>query len=1053
MAETLGMKVAQGIMHMVLSRISEEIKLAWGFKKDLEKLKHELTRLEGLLQGADESSDNVLMNKWLKKVNNVVYEADDLLDDYAYEAVRRRLALRFRTGMRKKIRFFISSSNPAVFRIKMSHRLSDLMTSVDEIYTDAKDLGIKLIKVASGYSYDNPAPAKSHESEERQLRNRRQWVDEQGLTGRDTDIAEITYLVRNPNNMIRDLTVIGIVGLAGLGKTSLSKRISKADEVKEYFNSQIIWLVVSHDFNLTDILNKMAENLFGSASNMSDNLSVVEKIKERLKGKMYLLVLDDVWNSTLDWEPLRCALQEVGGSKGTCILTTSRTRNAVAKMESYCYAEDDRMSIQEPFIYQLQGLGEEESWSLFEKRVGHEHLATKEKQLIGKRMMLRCGGVPLAIRALGDMLRNQSLLKWKDIERSEIWEKEDKYGILPSLELSYLYLPDVYLKRCFSYCAIFKEDEEISKDNLIQLWMAQGFLLPYGEMEATGDRYFDILLDSSLLQDEEQDLLGNVKTCKIHDLVLSLARAVSGGECLNLVEKSNVDETSEARHLSTLRDTSELDLRPEFCNKLRTWYSSVIGLTFNIKSYEPFLVHCRQLRSLCLQRLALNDLPESVSSLKHLRYLDISENEFRSLPIVITKLYHLQTLRIENNRGRNGSPFLWEGVTALVNLRHIFCGVGSNGMIIQKGLGEMTALRTLPPIYVQNNWGGSVSELGSLNNLSGLLKIIRVDLMKVEEAENLHLESKPNVESLVLIWKELGVIKNFGFILEEFGDIENFSQNEGQNEILEAMKPREKLSELEINSYGGTRCPRWLLTSIAGSLHNNIVSLKLFYCPYAKGDLHLEDFTSLRFLALIYCNKLTISFPSHGFECCKFLEELEIRYCYAVEYLPDMSPLTKLHKLVLLNCPKITDKVVDWRDLPNLRVVHTGVSMPTDMDAYMPHVYLSVCDSLQKLFLNGREMVGLPIQVQIFTLLRVLEISFFYKLERLPDWLEHLTVLRWLTLRSLLLLKRLASKRAMQCLSNLKFLDIINCPLLKEQLSKKGAEWLKIAHVPYIECD
>ncbi|KAH9623350.1 hypothetical protein KSS87_000322 [Heliosperma pusillum] len=219
MAETLGMKVAQGaaheIMQMVLSRISEEIKLAWGFKKDLEKLKHELTRLEGLLQGADELGSNVLMNKWLKKVNNVAYEADDLLDEYAYEAVRRIIALRFRNSMRKKIRFFISSSNPAVFRIKMSHRLSDLMSSVDEIYTDAKDLGIKLIRVASGYSYDNPAPGKSHESEETRLRNRRQWVDEQGLTGRDADIAEIIGLVCDPNNMIRDLTVIGIVGLAG----------------------------------------------------------------------------------------------------------------------------------------------------------------------------------------------------------------------------------------------------------------------------------------------------------------------------------------------------------------------------------------------------------------------------------------------------------------------------------------------------------------------------------------------------------------------------------------------------------------------------------------------------------------------------------------------------------------------------------------------------------------------------------------------------------------------------------------------------------------------
>ncbi|XP_074277668.1 putative disease resistance protein RGA4 isoform X2 [Silene latifolia] len=974
-----------------------------------------------------------MMNQWLKKVKNVAYEADNLLDEYSYEVLKRRIEQRFRTGLRAKIILFFSSSNPAVFRMKISHRVSDLMNSVDEIYKEANDLGIKPIQVASGYTYCNSGSDRSHESEERRLRNRRQWVDEEGLIGRDTDISAITKLVCDLSNMERALTIIGIVGFAGLGKTALSKRISKTEQVTEYFNCQIIWLVVSHKFDLVDILNKLVENLYGSASTMSDSSALVNKVRERLKGKRYLLILDDVWNTT-DWEPLRCALKEVGGTNGTCILTTSRNKNVVAKMETYCYGEDDRMTIQEPFIYELQGLEKKESWSLFEKRVGHGHLESKEKQLIGRRMMLCCKGVPLAIRALGDMLRNQSLKKWKEIEISELWEKEDRYGIMPSLELSYHYLPDMYLKRCFSYCAIFKEDEEISKDNLIQLWMAQGFLLPYSEMEAIGDQYFDILLDSSLFQDAKLDIIGNVKSFKIHDLVLSLARNVSGGECLNLVEtnddhilevKQNT-ELSDVTHLSTMRNTSENNFNPEFLNKLRTCYYAVRGFELGRTFSECILVHCQQLRSLCLQRLALEDLPESFGSLKHLRYLDISGNKFKKLPIRVTKLYQLQTLRIENNYG--GFPVLSEEVTTLVSLRHIICSAGWTGIGVPKGLGKLTALRSLPPIYMEKKWGGSVTELEFLNSLRGRLEINRVDFMKVEEARSLHLESKLNIEQLVLNWQNYGI------------SVTNLVESKSQNKIIKVMKPHENLAEVEINYYCGTKFPQWLTTPVAGSLRN-IVSLKLSFCTYAEGNLNLENLTSLRFLTLICCSKLTISFTYRGFEYCKFLEELKITFCDAVSYLPDMSPLNHLRKLEILYCPIMTQDVFDWTNLFNLREVSTDTPMPTN------RIESPVYKSLQRLVINGRRMETLPEQIWRFRVLKHLEISFFNKLKTLPDCLDKLTLLCTLTLKSLPLLNCLPSESAMEGLSNLEFIDIVRCPVLVEQLNKRGAEWLKIAHV------
>ncbi|XP_074277612.1 putative disease resistance protein RGA1 isoform X2 [Silene latifolia] len=219
MAGTLGMKVThgvdQGIIQMVLYRISEEMKCTWGFKEDIERVRGQLIRLEEQLQGVAEIGDNVLINQWLKKVKNVAYEADNLLDEYAYEAFNRRLLQKYQTELTLKIRFYFSSSNPAVFRIKMALRDGNLMNSVDEICKDAIDLGIKPIRVASGYTYDNPGSDKSHELKESRLQNREQWVTD-GLIKNIFQIDHITKLLCDPSNTKRDLTIIGIVGLSGI---------------------------------------------------------------------------------------------------------------------------------------------------------------------------------------------------------------------------------------------------------------------------------------------------------------------------------------------------------------------------------------------------------------------------------------------------------------------------------------------------------------------------------------------------------------------------------------------------------------------------------------------------------------------------------------------------------------------------------------------------------------------------------------------------------------------------------------------------------------------
>ncbi|XP_057516770.1 putative disease resistance protein RGA3 isoform X2 [Amaranthus tricolor] len=814
---------------------------------------------------------------------------------------------------------------------------------------------------------------------------------------------------------------------ASLGKTALGKRVVKAKEVKSHFKS-IFWLVASHSYDLTDILRKMAEQLDENVSNMSSH-AIVKKLGDKLKGKRYLIVLDDVW-ATFDWETFKCTLEDIGGSKGTTVLMTSRDKNVLANMDIKCHASNDQY-VHKAIMHQLKELNEDDSWCLFEKRLGSDNLASNSEKLhLGKRMVNKCGGIPLAIRELGDKLCNKNVEEWRDIVKNEEWNKEE-YGILPSLKLSYIYLPNMALKKCFSYCAVFGEDEEIQKEKLIQLWMGQGFLQPYDNMERVGDEYVNILLNTSLFQEPKLDLLGNVISFKIHDLVLSLVRVVSG-ECCNLKEKTevNVSSSTDFRHLSCSFSLTTKLSTAKFCENLRTYYNYCPHfLKQEFASLKLFLKHSKCLRVLSLQRLGLEDLPKSVGDLKHLRYLDISQNCFQSLPVVITKLYHLQVLRIDYNANCQLYCSLRQfEVRFLKNLRHISAKAVDIGIL--EGMRHLTALQTLSTINLQLGWGGKVIELRELKNLRGTLGIKGLESMITEEeAISLNLGNKLNVDRLFLEWSD------------------KLNANSHHNQILQHLKPHENLSMLDVAHYNGTKFPEWLMKmTIAGGSHrlSKLVSLTLRHCLHAEGELNLENLSSVRFLSLNSCSRLTISLPSNGFRCCSLLESLKLTSCCKIGELGDMSPLIRLQYLEIRDCDRASYELKGLASLPCLKEVITDRLLPQGLGRRSP-----LCKALQTLYLSTQAAGNrLPIQLQYLVALKELHINDFQSLEILPDWLGKLTSLSSLTLVCLPKLKQMPSPRAIQCLSNLQVLRFWKCPLLEEQINLKHGEWFKIKHIP-----
>ncbi|KAL7209052.1 hypothetical protein ACSBR1_030742 [Camellia fascicularis] len=313
--------------------------------------------------------------------------------------------------------------------------------------------------------------------------------------------------------------------MGGVGKTTVAQLVYKHDEVVKTFGEQRMWICVSDDFKVERLLNEMVESLTGNKCVTQNVQGIVKKLGEKLNGKKYLLVLDDVWNENQDkWVCMRDSLLGIGGSRGSKIIVTTRSMDVVSTMRT-------------SLTHHLNKLSENDSWTMFRKRAFANGGPTETQKLvdIGRQMVKKCKGVPLAMKSLGGLMYSkQNEDEWVSIENSEIWSSpEIKKGIQPILRLNFVF----------------------QKDKLIQLWMAQGYLQPSSgtnlEMEDVGNDYFNILLHNSLFQDTELDEYNNIISCKMHDHVHDLALYISEVNCLALTSiVGELNNHPEVQHLS-----------------------------------------------------------------------------------------------------------------------------------------------------------------------------------------------------------------------------------------------------------------------------------------------------------------------------------------------------------------------------------------------------------------------------------------------------------------------------------------------------------------------
>ncbi|XP_021799902.1 putative disease resistance protein RGA1 isoform X2 [Prunus avium] len=559
----------EGILTKLTSLVSHEISLAWGFKAELGKLNESLSILQDFLGGAAEKAQDggKPVEGWVKKLKDIADEADDVLEEINYEFLRRRVELHNHMG--KKVLNFLSASNPILFRQKMGHRIRKISASLADLKSEASYIGLIAKK-------KDATPQRIREDRETNAFISKDEI----IIGRKDVVSDIVTTLTNSNMNQENLSVMAIAGMPGLGKTTLAKSVYNEGAIDVYFNKKL-WVCVSNTFNVNSILTAMLELLSGKVATTSQQ-ALLTNLREELSGKRYFLVLDDVWNEESEkWERLKSCLSKLNSAPGSKIIVTTRSGIVASLTETLPRPKLDLLST-------------DECWSILKHAACSDGSSDIER--IGREIAKNCEGLPLMAQVLGGILHSKKTpAEWSEVKDNRIWDlpkTEDR--IMSVLKLSFDNLESPALKQCFSYCSAFMKDDEMERDDLIQLWMAQGFLHPSSE--------------TSNLEMEDIESVSEIG--------------------------------SMMRDFHKIEDIATPIIVPDGSSgKLRTLFSNVEALLGNM------LLWFKALRVLKLYGAHIKELPISIGKLKHLRYLDISRTGIKRLPNSIGKLYNVQTLR------------------------------------------------------------------------------------------------------------------------------------------------------------------------------------------------------------------------------------------------------------------------------------------------------------------------------------------------------------------------------------------------------------------------
>ncbi|CDP20946.1 unnamed protein product [Coffea canephora] len=702
----------------------------------------------GVAETKEEDAD-LRLQEWIKQVREAAYDTEDVLDEFVA-----RFARHSTLRTRHKLAVQIQGIKARVKNISEGHQRYQL------------EFGVTT--QVSG------SPAAANNTTWHHSRDDALLVEEAELVGIDKPKQQlVSQLLEGDESQLK---VVSVVGMGGLGKTTLVKKVHEDFDVRRHFPVRA-FVTVSQPCNFLELLKDLTRQLHNDLKKpVPESIEAMTAFQLKLCVKNFLqqagryaIVFDDVWDVEV-WNEIRFALPE-NGYGNRVMLTTRKVDVASAS----CNKSQD-------YVFKMAPLSFEDSWTLFCNKIfkGNgcpAHLTDVAKGILGK-----CQGLPLAILAIGGFLALKDFLiaeEWEMVRRSLVGELEGS-GMLDRvrkiLSLSYNDLP-CHLKTCLLYLSIYPDDYEIDCHKLVLLWSAERFV---GKREGmtmmdVGFNYLRELISRSLIQVTQSFYEGIPYFCRIHDLVrevvLSKAReqnmiAITTGQytkwlsekvrrlvvhsCSNNTEQHQESQCYSFNHLRsfiTIESMNPLISRTLLSEVLK---SSRLLKVLDLSDEETLekipneVFNLYHLRHLNLCRTGVKAVPNFIGKLRNLEYLGLRETQVKELPVEILKLQKLEHLMVLKKVDVSD-----ERLQALQSLSTIDASSGSVGV---KEIGALTQLRRLGISNLRREDGKVLcSSLATLT--TNLQSLARIDLywsgLRDEEDPLEPLHHLPNLVTII----------------------------------------------------------------------------------------------------------------------------------------------------------------------------------------------------------------------------------------------------------------------------------------------------------------
>ncbi|CAJ1958737.1 unnamed protein product [Sphenostylis stenocarpa] len=737
------------VLDQIYQLVKEEGSLLKGLGNDFSDIKHELENIKAFLKDAhrragDEGEDNNEgIKTWVKQVREVSFCIEDVIDEYIMDVAPR-----------------VNHHPPCIASLqKIAHQIKTLK-SRHRIASEIKDIKSEVQGIKERSERYFQSSSEDGESSNRRGAKDFKWgdprmaahfIEETEVVGFELPRDElIGCLIKGTNQR----SLISVVGMGGLGKTTLAKHVFNNQLVKKHFHCRS-FITVSQSYTVRGLLIDMIQKFCKDANEpipkglheMDDNTLITE-VRQYLQTKRYLVLFDDVWKENFS-DDIEHALPN--NKEGSRIIITTRMMPVAEYFKKSAAVH----------VHQLQHLSPNKAWELFCKkafRFEPTEQCPTDLEDMSQEIVQKCGGLPLAIVSIGGLLstKEKTMFEWRNVcqnLRMELERNAHLTSITKILSLSYDDLPH-NLKSCMLYFGIYPEDYSINRKRLTRQWMAEGFVKneKTRPMEEVAEEYLTQLIHRSLIQVSRVGFDGKVKSCQVHDLMreVIIRKMKELSFCHLMQEDDELDTVGITRRFSiascsnnVLRSISKLGIRAIY-----VFSKSELPKDFVGRLSSKF----KLLKVLDFQSTLLNYVPNNLGNLFHLRYLNLSHTKVEVLPRSIGKLLNLETLDLRQThvhvlpREINNLTKLrllpvyyrkYEGQYSMLNF--------TIGVKMHKGIGCLKSLQKLYFLEAEHGGLDLMQELKMLKQLRKLgirqVKTEYANALSSAIGEMTHLES------------------------------------------------------------------------------------------------------------------------------------------------------------------------------------------------------------------------------------------------------------------------------------------------------------------------